>query len=254
VAFLAGDGLERGQPLRGGVGPVAFVLLERDLLDARLARGLVLHDLLGRHGDDLGVEAARLLSGGGALLADQRVLVLRLARDVVARGDGFRGEDHRHVDVGLVLVEPLVVQPVRVEVLVLHEADRLQPARDDDGHLVDDHPLRRHRDRLHARGAEPVDGDAGGGHRQAGAQGGLPRDVLAGGAFGQRAAHDDVLDLTGLEAGPLDRFRDHVTAHRGAVRVVEGATVRLADRGARGGDDDGVSHEGSPWGAQRGCP
>src|SRR2546422_3994509 len=70
----------------------------------------------------------------------------------------------------------------------------------------------------------------------------LPSDVLSGRAFGQRAAEDDVLDLTRLHARALDGGLDDVARHRGSVRVVEGAAVGLADAGARGGYDDGVCH------------
>src|SRR5882762_6227935 len=61
-------------------------------------------------------------------------------------------------------------------------------------------------------------------------------------ALRQRAAHDDVLDLAGLEARALDGVRDDVAADGGAVRVVEGSAIRPADRRAGGGDDDGVCH------------
>ena len=40
---------------------------------------------------------------------------------------------------------------------------------------------------------------------QTGAQRDLARDVGAGGAFGIGAAHDDVVDLGGVDAGALDR-------------------------------------------------
>ena len=44
-------------------------------------------------------------------------------------------------------------------------------------------------------------------HRQARAQRGLARDVLAGGALRQRAADDHVLDLAGLEPRALHGAR-----------------------------------------------
>src|SRR5829696_821037 len=51
-----------------------------------------------------------VVGGGGAQLALQRILVLRLARDAVALRHDLGGVDHRQVDLGLVLLEPLVVQ------------------------------------------------------------------------------------------------------------------------------------------------
>src|SRR5204863_8309217 len=171
-----------------------------------------------------------------------RVLVLLLARDVVALGDDLGRLDHRHVDLRLVLLQPLLAQAMQVHVLVLHETDRLQPARDNDRHPVHDHALRGERDGLHARGTKAVDGHAGRRHREPRAQRRLARDVLARRALRQRAAHDDVLDLAGLEARALDGVRDDVAADGGAVRVVEGSAVRPADRRAGGGDDDGVCH------------
>ena len=203
---------------------------------------LVLHELRRRQRHDLVVEAAGLLGRGGAQLALQRVLVLRLAADLVALRHDLGGVDHRHVDLGLVLVEPLVVQAVRVLVLVLHEADRLDPARDHHRHAVDDHPLRRERDRLQAGRAEAVDGRAARRHRQPGPDRRLARDVVAGRAFRQRAADEHVLDLAGLDAGALDGVLDHVAGKRRAVGVVEGAAIGLADRRAGGRDDDGVGH------------
>ena len=46
----------------------------------------------------------------------------------------------------------------------------------------------------------------------------------------------------GVELGALDRGGDDVPGHRCAMRHVEGAAERLADRRARGRDDGGVGH------------
>ena len=70
----------------------------------------------------------------------------------------------------------------------------------------------------------------------------LPRDVAAGRAFRVGAAHDDVLDLARIEPRALDRVPQRVAAHRGAVGDVERALPALAERRARGGDDDGIRH------------
>jgi hypothetical protein len=141
-----------------------------------------------------------------------------------------------------VLFEPLLAQAMEVHVLVLHEADRLQPARDHNRHPIEDHAVRGARDCLHARRAEAVDRRARRRHRQSRAQRGLARDVLTRRALRQRAAHDDVLDLARLESRALDGVRDDVAAHARAVRVVERSAVRAADRCAGSRDDDGVCH------------
>src|SRR6266704_2523564 len=101
--------------------PRTGVLRERDLLLAHLAGGPVLRQLRRGDGHDFLVEAASRLARGRALLARQRVLVLLLARDVVALGHHLGRVDHRHVDLGLVLVDPRLVNAEVVEVLVLHE-------------------------------------------------------------------------------------------------------------------------------------
>jgi hypothetical protein len=84
--------------------------------------------------------------------------------------------------------------------------------------------------------AATVTGQPGADHRLAG-------DVAAGGASG--LAQPSVTSSTwpGSMPAALDGVRDHVAAHVGAVRQVEGAAHGLADRGAGGGDDDGIDHE-----------
>ena len=62
----------------------------------------------------------------------------------------------------------------------------------------------------------------------------------AGRALGVGAAHDHVLDLVGVELGALERGVHHVAAHRRAVGHVERAAPALAERRARGGNDDGL--------------
>ena len=57
-----------------------------------------------------------------------------------------------------------------------------------------------------------------------------------------RRADDHVVDLAGLDAGALDRLGDRVPGQRLRHGVVEGAAIGPADRRARGGNDDGVTH------------
>ena len=78
VAALA-HRLERREAFEIGVGAVALVALERDVLDALRLGVLVDHLLARRQRHDLVVEAPGLLARGGAALAFQRILVLRLA-------------------------------------------------------------------------------------------------------------------------------------------------------------------------------
>ena len=67
-----------------------------------------------------------------------------------------------------------------------------------------------HGDGLQARGAEAVDGHAGGGDRQAGQQGRLAADVA--GAVGA-VAEIEVLDVVLVEPGALDGVLDGVGGH-----------------------------------------
>ena len=64
----------------------------------------------------------------------------------------------------------------------------------------------------HARRTLPVDGHAGGGHWQAGGDGGDSADVIAGGALRQGAAHHAILDLGRFDAGLGDGVADGVAA------------------------------------------
>ena len=56
------------------------------------------------HRHDLLIKPARFLRGMGTLLRLQRVVVLHLAADAIARRDGFGCFQHRHVNIGFVLL------------------------------------------------------------------------------------------------------------------------------------------------------
>ncbi len=94
----AHDGLEAGESFERGLRAVALVLGDGDFVVGDFAGFLVLHLVRGGDGHDFVVEVAGFLRRGGALLALQRVFVLRLAADAIALGDGFGGLQHRHVD------------------------------------------------------------------------------------------------------------------------------------------------------------
>ncbi|MNP12954.1 hypothetical protein D3C76_1052120 [compost metagenome] len=98
--------------------------------------------------------------------------------------------------------------------------------------------------RLEARAAELVDGHGRDADRQAGADGGLARGVLAG-AGGEYLAEDDFVDLLGLHAAALQQGADQ----RGAQfvgRNVRQAALEGADGGAGGGDYYYVLHLDTP--------
>ena len=82
--------------------------------------------------------------------------------------------------------------------------------------------------------------------RQAGAERGLARRRLSL-PGGQHAAHDDFLDLVGLDAGALDRGAD-----RGSAELVRGEALEFALQGAHRGTGDGndddriIAHSQSP--------
>ena len=74
---------------------------------AAMSEPMVSHDVVAfyllsqevaKHVHLLGVEAAGLLRGSCALLADQRIFVLGLPADAAALGDDVRRLDHRHVE------------------------------------------------------------------------------------------------------------------------------------------------------------
>src|SRR5215472_6735740 len=134
----------------------------------------------------------------GAALALERISVLRLAGDAVARRHDISGLDHRHPQRGFVLLEPVLID--RLAVRILHQADAFEPAAHHHLGLAQHDAVRRHGDRLQARTAETVDGDARDRDRQAGAHRGKARDVLARGALRHGAAKDHVLDLARLDA------------------------------------------------------
>src|SRR5437870_3339134 len=117
AALLEGGG-QLGEALERGVGAVALVAVDDDLLARLLARRLVGHLHGGLHGRDLVLELALPLRGGGALLGEERVAVLRLAAHLVALGHDLGGLAHGHVDRGVVVLEVRVEEVRLVEVVL----------------------------------------------------------------------------------------------------------------------------------------
>src|SRR5579885_773945 len=238
--------LELEQAFERGVRAIAFVFAQRDLFFPNFAALFVFDVFPGGQRDDLFVEGAALLRLRGALLALQRVLVLPFARHLVLLSDEVGRLQHRHVDVGLVAEHPIFGEELDVH-RVLHHTDRLGAACDDDVRAVDDDALRRNRDRLQPRGAVAVDRRSRNGFGQAGAQCGDAAQIVAGRAFGQADADDDVVDLLRIHARTFDGRFNRVAGHRRAVRLIEGAAEGSADWGTRRGNNGGFTHELTPW-------
>lgn len=118
------------------------------------------------------------------------------------------------------------------------------PPGDDHIHAVDDHLFRSRGDGHQAGGALAVHRHAGNAHRQAGAQGGRAADRVLH-ALLQGGAHDHVLDFGRIDLRALDGGLDRVARERRGGCGVEGAAIGLADRRTGGGNDDGITHEGS---------
>ena len=72
------------------------------------------------------------------------------------------------------------------------------------------------------------------------------RDVVALVALLRRAAEDQVLDLGALDPRARERLGDAMRREHRRIGVVEGAAIRLADRRAGDGDDDGFTHGAGP--------
>ena len=238
----AANRLQALQGFQRGAGAVALVLDQVDFLLADFAGFLVLDQHLDGVRHDLVVELAAFLTGCGALLADQGILVLGLAGDVVAGGDDVGCLDHRHVQVGLVVLDPLVGAVEHVQLVVLAQADGLDATGDDGRNLFADDALSGDGDGLQTGAAEAVDRHAGGGHRQTGADRGQTGHVLALGAFVEGRAEDTVFHQRWIDAGTLDGVFDNISRHIDTVGVVQGAAVGLAQRGTRGRDDNCIRH------------
>ena len=83
--------------------------------------------------------------------------------------------------------------------VTLHHADALEPAPDGRLGSAQDDLVGGHGDGLESRRAEAVDGGAGHGDGQAGAEESHPRHVVALRPVGLGAAHDHVLDFAFVE-------------------------------------------------------
>jgi hypothetical protein len=195
-----------------------------------------------RHRHDLVLVLAGRLEGGRALLRHQGVLVLRLARHLVAFGDDLRGQPHRHVDLLVVIHEPGVEQVHLVEVVLQH-GDRLEAAADHRVGALVLHHVRGDRDGVEARGAEAAHGRARDLVRQAAHDGDVAADVEALRPLGEAGSHDDVVDLLAIELRHLlEQGLDAVSGHVVRPGLVERAAEGLGETGPCRGDDDCFTH------------
>ena len=183
--------LQAEQAFQRSVRPVAFVFVGADL--GRTG------DLVGRlievparylHGSNFFFEKAFLLGPSSALLAEQRIFVLRLTADVVAFGHHFSGVAHHHVDSGKRFFQ------ARIGTVVAHgHADALNPAANDGVRALVHDLVRGHGNGLQSGRAEAVDGGPGHGSRQSGQHGCHTCHVVSLRAVRLAAAQDDVFNF-----------------------------------------------------------
>jgi hypothetical protein len=241
-AVLGEGGTQCRERLGGSAGPDTLVGVDDD----RVALAL-----LDRHRRDLVGEATFLLGGRGALVRLRRELVLRLTRDVADLADVILGArahvqgvegapqavaDHRVDD----LVVAHAVAGARPRQQVRRVGHRLHAARDHDfGVAVVDH-LVGEVQRVDAGEAHLVQRRRGNRHRDAGLDRGLPRGDLTRARL-QHLTHEYVVDLLGVDAGPLERGLDREPAELHRRHAGERAG-ELADGSAGRPDDHRTGH------------
>ena len=265
----AGRGLRRHQDHGGGAvvdpagvagGHRAFLVEGRPQLRQALGRGAVLGILvavdddvalsgLDRHRDDLVLEAPGGLGGLGLLLraGGEGVLLvagqLPLARHVLGRVAHVVAVDGAPQSVLEHGVEELDVAHLGAVAQVRDVgrlAHALLAAGDDDVGVAQLDGLVAQRDAAQAGATELVDLVGGALDRDAGLDRRLARRVLAG-AGGQDLTQDRLVDLLGVDFGPLHRFLDRHGAQigRGDARK---SPVERADRRTRRPGDDHFCH------------
>ena len=195
-----------------------------------------------RDGDDAAVEAPLGHGDGGALLAGEGEGVDVLAgealdgRDEVGR-DALRDHRVRSRSAGLPAAKSggaAVGRPAR---------HALDPAADHELLVAGLHAHGRVGDRLLARAAEPVEGDAGRLHRPPGGEHGHASDAGAVVADGVAVADDDVVDLLRVEAHPGLQPVQDLRQHLLGVQVVERAVgLALAPWRTNPVDDPRITH------------
>ena len=71
----------------------------------------------------------------------------------------------------------------------------------------------------------------------------MARDIGAGRALLERAAHNDIFDFVARHACAFHGGGDHMAAELGSGGVVERAPIRLANRCPRNRNNNSFSHE-----------
>ena len=202
-------------------------------------------------GNDLGVEAAGLLRGGGFAVGVERVVILLLAGDGMLFGDEFAG----HAHVLIVAGAPEAVVDHGVDGLRVAHAKTfarggkkvgrvghgLHATGDGDLGVADGDGLGCEANGFEAGAADHVDGESGDGVGETTAQRGLARGILAE-AGGEDAAHDALGDFGGIDGGAFDGG-----AHCDGSELDGGEMGECAEELADGGsgctDDDYFTHE-----------
>ncbi|MNQ86867.1 hypothetical protein D3C85_1020720 [compost metagenome] len=225
-----------------GRRPVAVVRAGRDFFQASGAAGLVRDLHGGSHRDDFGIEAPVALCRGSQLLAAQGKGVLVLAADAVAFRDDVGGGDHGQIDLGDPGLDP-VVDAADAIVSRAQQGAAFDAAGDDRARLAHDHAGGGIGHGLQAGSAKAVDGCPGDAERQSGAQRRLAGDVAPGRAFRVAAAQDHILDAVRIDARALHGGPDGVRGQGRPLGNVELTAPGLGKRRARGGNDDGFSHD-----------
>ena len=252
-AGVADDRLELGEIVERRIGARMLVLVDHDRAGLA-ARRFDRDDLLGE-----------IAGGGGArgaLLRAQRERILVLARHLIFLGDVLAGLGHR-IDAVARLHRRIDEAPAERGVVGLDRArkrlarlagderrprHRLDPAGDGEIHLAGADGARRIADGVEARGAQPVDGEAGDRLRQPGEQERHARDVavVLAGLIGAAEEHFVEPRPVGLGVAGDERLdrrgREVVGAHLGERAAV------AADRGAYGIADEDVAHRSLPCG------
>ena len=212
--------------------------------------------LLDAEGNDLVLELAGFLGGGGLLLRAERQRILFLAAHAVLLGDVLRGDAHvvLVVDVEQAIGDHRVDQlpvahshPVaRAGQHVGRQAHAFLAAGDDDLGVAIPDRLRREHHGFQSGAAYRVDGECRHTLRQAALDDGLTRRVLAG-AGRQHLAEDQLVDLLAVQLRTLQQRSNDGRAEIGRRRPGEGA-AEFSDRGARCGNDDDFFHVDLQWG------
>ena len=225
-AFLVEGRLQAGQNLLGRIGADQAVL-------GHIARlGVDRHDLVG--------QTTRGACLGGLLLAGDGELLLLGAGDLVLLRNILGGLAHAHIGSRPRGGEFGIGQ--RVIAAHRHAAHRLDPGADERLARADLDLAHGDMDGRHGRSAEAVHRHAADRERQVRQQADEARDVHPLLALGKGAAQDDVLDLRGIDAGPVDQATNHLRGQVIGTNPCERALASLGEGRAGIACDHDVGH------------